>query len=88
MSEGTLLYDCPAYELEAGDEVEIYTPKYSLKIGDTVKMNSKYYVHEKYRDTEWTVVSDPWNLCGTDVVKLEGYSGGYAVDGLDIVKCQ
>lgn len=88
MNAGKLLYDCPMYGLKAGDEIEIYDPRNKIKIGDTVKMNDKYYVHEKYRGVIWKVNSNPWKLCGTDVVKLDGYPGGYAVDGLDVVKCQ
>lgn len=56
-----------------------------LKIGDKVKMNSNYYVSEENREKVWTVASEPWECCGTMVVKLEGKAGGYAVDGLDLV---
>lgn len=31
---------------------------------------------------EFTVNSEPWNLCGTICVMLKGYRGGYALDGL------
>ncbi len=57
-----------------------------LKIGDKVTMNNKYYVSEKNKGKVWTVRSEPWDCCGTLVVLLEGKSGGYAVDGLDIVR--
>ena len=57
-----------------------------LNIGDKVKMNGKYYVSEKNKEKIWTVQSEPWEVCGTVVVKLEGKSGGYAVDGLDLVE--
>ena len=57
-----------------------------LKIGDRVVMNDKYYVGEKNKGKVWTVSSDPWECSGTNVVLLEGYRGGYAVDGLDIVE--
>ncbi len=56
------------------------------RIGDIVVMNGKYHVLEKNKGKEFEVVSEPWNLCGTMVVKLKGYSGGYAMDGLDLVK--
>ena len=56
-----------------------------LKPGDRVIMNDKYYVCEADRGKFWIVGSEPWNLCGTDVVLLEGKSGGYSVDGLIIV---
>lgn len=31
-------------------------------------------------------VSESWMVCGTEVVKLEGVSGCYAVDGLELVR--
>lgn len=56
------------------------------KPGDKVVMNDRYAVNEAKRGKVWTVRSEPWNLCGTEVVLLEGMSGGYAVDGLDLVE--
>lgn len=57
-----------------------------LKVGDKVKMNSKYHVSAENREKVWTVRSAPWMVCGQLVVKLEGKAGGYAVDGLDLVE--
>lgn len=57
-----------------------------MKIGDKVKMNDRYYVSEENKGKIWIVRSEPWMCCGTLVVKLEGKSGGYAVDGLDVVE--
>lgn len=57
-----------------------------LKPGDKVTMNSRYYVRKENRGKVWTVMSEPWDCCGTLVVKLEGKAGGYAVDGLDLVE--
>lgn len=57
-----------------------------LKIGDKVVMNDKYYVDEKNRGKIWIVRSEPWMCCGTEIVLLEGWSGGYAVDGLTKVE--
>lgn len=48
-------------------------------------MNDKYHVSAENKGRVWTVVSDPWECCGTVVVKLEGKAGGYAVDGLDLM---
>lgn len=59
-----------------------------MKIGDKVVMNNKYYVNEKNKGKVWTVRSEPWECCGTLVVLLEGKSGNYAVDGLNIVEEQ
>lgn len=56
-----------------------------MKIGDKVIMNDKYYVSAENRGKVWTVRSEPWKCSGQLVVLLEGKSGGYAVDGLDIV---
>lgn len=57
-----------------------------LKPGDIVVMNDKYYVSEENRGKEWEVRSVPWTVCGTTVVLLKGKSGGYAVDGLTLVR--
>lgn len=57
-----------------------------LKPGDKVVMNDRYHVSEENRGKVWTVRSEPWDCCGTLVVKLAGKAGGYAVDGLDKVE--
>lgn len=57
-----------------------------LKIGDKVIMNDKYRVSEENKGKVWEVCSEPWDCCGTIVVLLKGKSGGYAVDGLDLVE--
>ncbi len=57
-----------------------------LKIGDKVVMNDKYRVAEKNKGVVFTVKSEPWNCGGTEVVLLDNYSGGYAVDGLSLAK--
>lgn len=56
-----------------------------LKPGDRVTMNDCYYVSEEDKGRIWMVRSKPWILCGTEVVLLEGKSGGYAVEGMDLV---
>lgn len=56
------------------------------RIGDIVTMNYKYHVSQERQGKEFEVVSEPWNLCGTMVVKLDGVRGGYAMDGLDLVR--
>lgn len=53
-----------------------------LKIGDKVIMNDRYHVSDKNKGVVFEVLSEPWRVCGTDVVKISGRSGGYAVDGL------
>ena len=57
-----------------------------LKPGDIVVINDRYHVSEENRGKEWEVRSEAWNLCGTPVVLLKGKSGGYAVDGLTLVR--
>lgn len=37
---------------------------------------------EKYRDKVWTVRSNPWMLCGTEVVLLQDFSGGFSTEFL------
>ena len=56
-----------------------------IKIGYKVVMNSNYSVSEIFKGRIWTVCSEPWYCYRTLVVKLEGWTGGYAVDGLDLV---
>lgn len=50
--------------------------------GKKVVMNDKYYVSEKNKGKVFEVVSEPYSVCGTAVVKLEGLAGCYALDGL------
>ena len=49
-------------------------------------MNDNDHVSKADKEKVWTVKSEPWNCCGTMVVKLEGKSGGYAVDGLNLLE--
>lgn len=39
-----------------------------------------------YKDKIWTMRSEPWNLCGTQVVLLEGIAGGFDINCLEIVE--
>lgn len=50
--------------------------------GDRVIMNDRYHVAEQNKGRVWTVISQPWDLCGSWVVALDGLHGCYAVDGL------
>lgn len=54
--------------------------------GKKVVMNDKYYVSEKNKGKVFEVVSEPYSVCGTVVVKLNGLSGCYALDGLTEVE--
>ena len=57
-----------------------------MKPGDKVTMHDNYPVSKADKEKVWTGKSEPWNCCGTMVVKLEGKSGGYAVDGLNLLE--
>ena len=50
------------------------------------KRINKYYVSDVNQDKVFVVRSQPFDICGTECVMLEGYSGGYAVDGLMLLK--
>lgn len=59
-------------------------PKLSgLHFGDKVIMHKCSEAGiEKYKDKIWVVRSEPWDLCGSEVVLLEGKSGGFATEYL------
>lgn len=54
-----------------------------LKVGDRVKINDKYRGNNVGK--VFTVIAGPQEVCGTTCVWLKGFSGCYAVDGLDKV---
>ena len=56
-----------------------------MQIGTKVKMVNCLEA-DKYGDRIWVTRSEPWMCCGTLVVALEGKSGGFAVDKLEIVE--
>lgn len=58
-----------------------------LKPGDRVVMHTCLEArNEKYAGKVWTVASEPWDLCGSEVVLLEGFRGGFATEFLRKVK--
>lgn len=57
-----------------------------IQYGDKVILNDKYYVSEPNKGKVFTVISDPYECCGSMVVKLDGIVSCYAVDGLSIVE--
>lgn len=59
--------------------------KSGLKIGDLVKMVNCCEA-EKYTDKVWAVRSEPWEVCGSEVVLLEGKSGGFDISCLQKIK--
>ena len=48
-------------------------------------MNNNYYVSKNNKEKIFTVASKSWFVCGSEVVKLDGCSGCYALDGLSEV---
>ena len=57
-----------------------------ISIGSKVIMNDNYYVSKNNKEKIFNVISKSWFMCGSEVVKLDGYSGCYALDGLDEVE--
>ena len=50
-----------------------------LKPGDRVVMINCYEASmEENKDKIWLVTTEPWDVCGSEVVKLEGKAGGFA----------
>ena len=74
-SRSCLIYECRKEMIFMG----------GIKIGDKVIMNDRYCVSNQNKGKVWTVCSEPWRCCGTLVVKLEGISGCYAADGLEVI---
>ncbi|QDA30233.1 hypothetical protein [Paenibacillus polymyxa] len=57
-----------------------------MKPGYQVIMQNCYEARkEKNKDKVWTVNSEPWELCGSEVVLLDGYNGGFATKFLRVV---
>ena len=54
--------------------------------GKKVVMNDNYYVSEENKGKVFTIISEPYWVCGTLVVMLDGFSGCYALDGLTEVE--
>lgn len=52
-----------------------------LKPGDTVVIVDCFEA-DKYKGRVWAVRSEPWIMCGEEVILLEGKSGGFATNCL------
>ena len=37
---------------------------------------------EKYKDKVFTCTSEPWDLCGSEVIMIDGVRGGFATEYL------
>ncbi len=55
--------------------------KNEIKKGDKVVMTDCFEA-DFHKGEVWEVVSDPWEVCGSLCVLLEGYSGGFDVECL------
>lgn len=55
--------------------------KSGLSVGDRVVMVNCAEA-DKYGEKVWTVRSEPWDLCGSEVVLLDGKPGGFATEYL------
>lgn len=54
-----------------------------LKSGEQVVMHTCYEASKpKYAGKVWTTCSEPWEMCGSEVILLEGFSGGFATEYL------
>ena len=54
-----------------------------LHVGDKVIMHTCSESRlEKYKDKVFECVSEPWDLCGSEVVLLDGVRGGFATEYL------
>lgn len=47
-----------------------------------VKHTCREASNPKYAGKVWTTRSEPWDLCGSEVILLEGFSGGFATEYL------
>lgn len=57
--------------------------KSGLNPGEKVIMHSCYEARKpQYANKVWTTASEPWDLCGSEVIMLEGYRGGFATEFL------
>ena len=54
-----------------------------LHVGDKVIMHTcSEATLDKYKGEVFTCLSDPWDLCGSEVVLLDGVRGGFATEYL------
>ena len=58
-----------------------------MKIGDKVIMVNCAEARE-YPNKIWIVRSEPWEICGTMCVLLEGKRGGFSVDCLKLLESE
>lgn len=56
-----------------------------MKIGTKVRMVNCLEA-EEHKGQIWVTRSEPWEMCGSMVVLLEGKRGGFDVSRLEVVK--
>ncbi len=55
-----------------------------MKDGDKVIMSRKYCEQENHKGEVFTVVGEPYMICGTKVVYLKELGCCFACDGLEV----
>ena len=54
-----------------------------LHEGDKVIMHTcSESTSEKYKGKVFTCISEPWDLCGSEVIMIDGVRGGFATEYL------
>jgi hypothetical protein len=54
-----------------------------LREGDKVIMHTCAESRsDKYKDKVFTCLSEPWDLCGSEVIMIDGSRGGFATEFL------
>jgi hypothetical protein len=58
----------------------------AIPIGIKVRMVNCLEAENPKNQHDWITASEPWELCGSWVVLLEGYRGGFSLNKLELVK--
>ena len=57
-----------------------------MPIGTKVRMVDCLEAEDPKNQHDWVTASEPWNLCGTWVVLLEGFRGGFDIKKLELAE--
>ena len=77
-----------ANELEKAMTMDLKDTLNRVEKGCYVRLNDRYAEYEDHKDEVFKVISDPWKTASGDELVLlnHGFKGGYAVDGLTVLK--